>query len=65
MTTFAGLMPTLSAIILNKEAAAPVGEMSSYVRTEAVVNNACDYMMPCPPPRPPSTENSEPRTFAA
>ena len=59
MTTFAGLMPTLSAIILNKEAAAPVGEMSSHVRAEAVMDNAYDYMMLCPPPRPPSTESSE------
>ncbi len=46
ITTFAGLMLTVSAIILNKQAAAPVGEMSSYARAEAVVNNAYAYVVP-------------------
>ncbi len=44
--TFAGLMLTVFAIILNKQAAAPVGEMSSYARAEAVVNNAYAYVLP-------------------
>jgi len=50
ITTFAGLMLTVSAIILNKQAAAPVGEMSSYARAEAVVNNAYAYVVPVAAP---------------
>lgn len=46
ITTSAELILTVSAINLNKQAAAPVGEMSSYARAEAVVNNAYAYVVP-------------------
>ena len=44
--TFPELILTVSAIILNKQAAAPVGEMSSYARSQAVVSNAYAYVVP-------------------